>query len=506
MTGEWERPPLPDPEDWVAAPGRMTGRNSTAVLPAVGIPRPARVSPPAADTRGDTPAGRPFAEVDLGPLLSTGVRPPDLLCGGLLYAGGLHTITGPPDAGKTFVALSWMLQLLRDGHTVMFLDEEGGADLTAEKLLALGTTEADVCQFRYIPFPGRAWSTGDVLMLRARVDDTRPALILWDSAAVFLARAGLDENAAADVTRFWTDVLQPLAREHGAAVLVIDHDTKSGEASRYARGSGSKLAATDVAWKLEALRPFSRDQDGVLRLTVAKDRRGWLARAHRITVTRNPLAFTLGDDTGAGATDPDDMPPARRKLLEALTAEGQTARQLVDAIAKRHGHGLTRQTVSRELGTLADAGLADRTDQGPGHPALWLRPVSGTPSPGNQRTSNPSHYGSGSKPVAGPPGGTPRPEPQNRRSNPSHDTLGDTPPTGPAGVGVTVAPSFRTGDGTTPPADPAPRWLAGGPAPRPARDLRPPCDPADRAHAPCWDPETMDGRCFTPAPQEEPGQ
>jgi DNA-binding transcriptional ArsR family regulator len=47
--------------------------------------------------------------------------------------------------------------------------------------------------------------------------------------------------------------------------------------------------------------------------------------------------------------------------------------ELVDRIAERHGHGLTRETVSRALGALEKVGLADRIDQGRGKPALWLK-------------------------------------------------------------------------------------------------------------------------------------
>ena len=96
---------------------------------------------------------------------------------------------------------------------------------------------------RYFPFPARTWNAYDVIMLRELLDDIKPGIVLWDSSAAFLSRAGLDENSAADVTRFWSQVLTPIAREHGAAVLVVDHDTKNGEASRFARGSGAKLAA-----------------------------------------------------------------------------------------------------------------------------------------------------------------------------------------------------------------------------------------------------------------------
>ena len=55
----------------------------------------------------------------------------------------------------------------------------------------------------------------------------------------------------------------PCARRGGAAVIAIDHDTKSAEPSRYARGCAGKFAATDVAYKIEPVRPFSRGTDGI---------------------------------------------------------------------------------------------------------------------------------------------------------------------------------------------------------------------------------------------------
>jgi hypothetical protein len=85
-----------------------------------------------------TAPGRHFREYDLAALVRDGVPPPELLAGNLLYAGGLHSISRPPDCGKTTIALWRMLRHVRDGRQVAFLDEEGGAELVAEKLIALG--------------------------------------------------------------------------------------------------------------------------------------------------------------------------------------------------------------------------------------------------------------------------------------------------------------------------------------------------------------------------------
>lgn len=325
----------------------------------------------------ESPAGEPRAslrEHDLAGLVRDGVPPPDLLCGDLLYAGGLHSIAGPPDCGKTTIALWWMLRHIRAGGTVAFLDEEGGDELVAEKLIALGATPEEAGQIRYFPFPARSWNPYDVMILRELLDTIKPGIVLWDSSAAFLSRAGLDENSAADVTRFWSVVLTPIAREHGSAVLVVDHDTKNGEASRFARGSGAKLAATDVAFKVSIVQAFDRTTNGVLRMQVTKDRRGWLHRWHEIGVNTGSgmrLVFTETSPDGEGLPADQKLTPADRKVQEALTDMPSTAREITDRIVAAHGHGLKRQTLSESLNKLLRGGAADRLDQGAGRAALW---------------------------------------------------------------------------------------------------------------------------------------
>ena len=311
------------------------------------------------------PASRALAVIDLEPATEH-IDPPSLICGDLLYLGGVHTLSGPPDCGKTTLACWWMLECVRRGGRVLFLDEEGGREVVSEKFQALGARPGE--RIGYAAFPGRSWTTADLAMLSDVLTERRPDMVAWDSSAAFLARAGLDENAAADVTGFYARVLTPAARLHNAAVLVIDHDTKNGEASRYARGSGAKLAATDVAFKIAPVKPFSIGESGVSTLTVSKDRRGWLHRSHECAFISSDVTLSVRVTQSAPPGEDDgDLGPADKKVLGALDSRPRSIPELTERIALEHGHGLRRETMSRSLNKLMRLGLSDKIAGNQGH-------------------------------------------------------------------------------------------------------------------------------------------
>lgn len=315
-----------------------------------------------------------FAFGDLAALMRKGVMLPKLICGELLYAGGLHTLAGAPDAGKTFLTWWWALTVLRDGGTVVVFDEESGLEITADKLLALDADPDEISRLHYCEFPHRTWGDADLVALADVMTARRPDLVIWDSSAAFLAHAGLDEDHAPEVTRFWARVLSPCARTFGAAVLVIDHDTKAkGAMSRYARGSGAKLAMTDVAFKLSAIAPFSRTQPGKLTLTVTKDRRGVLHRDHTITVTPAsadaPLTFAM---TAATPIPVTGLPQMQAHFLDVLSSEPATRTDLINRVQMQHGRGYSPPRASNALNALLKAGLADKIMDG--RTALWSLP------------------------------------------------------------------------------------------------------------------------------------
>ncbi len=323
-----------------------------------------------------------WRRMTIGAVMTAGIPKPKIL-ENLLYSGKLHSLAGPPEAGKTVLSLHLAIAVMRMGLNVLFWDEEGGGLQTASILQSLGAEPELVDKrFFYFPFPGSQWTPKDCEELDTLMRDVKPRLAIWDSSAAMMGLAGVDENHPGEVTRFWGNVYAPVARVHGCAVLVLDHDTKNGGTeSRYARGSGAKLAGVDVGIKVEPLRPFTRAQDGLLALSVTKDRAGWLHRNWRVKVSHDPLRLFFTKSSEAQPDKGTGLSPAQQKLLDVLTDMPSTVAQLVDRVVERFGHGLRHDTVQREMNALMNGGLADRADQGAGRAALWM--AKKTSSPGD---------------------------------------------------------------------------------------------------------------------------
>jgi hypothetical protein len=299
---------------------------------------------------------------------------------GALYRGKVHWLQGEPESGKSVLAYAEAAHLIARGETVVVFDEEAGEADVADKLRALGAQPQAVQQrLLYFGPEGR-----DLLRhagrLRQMVAERRPALVVLDSAGVFLALSGLDENKNPDVTRFIVRVLLPLAHDLGAGVVVLDHLTKKDtddNDSRYARGAGDKLSRVDVSYRVWAQQPFSRTSTGVVMLRCAKDRTGVIGRGNTCrvaVVTGNGrielLPSWLSRDeerqlrlemTGG---NPED------RVLQALTEAGGplTTTALAEAI------GRDRTTTSRLLNQMLREDRLLVEQSGRGSEKQWRLP------------------------------------------------------------------------------------------------------------------------------------
>ncbi len=272
--------------------------------------------------------------VDLAPVLTGEVidpepsilARPDGVC--LLYNAKLHQGSGEPESCKGWLALLAVAQLLDRRERVVYIDFEDSEASIVARLRALGCSATSILDsFTYVrphePLAPDARAQLDAILSLA------PALVVIDGVTEALTLHGLDLGDNTDVAK-WLELLPRPAARAGAAVLLIDHVVKDKESrGRYALGAQHKLAGIDVAYSLEVIEPFGRGREGLVKVTVQKDRPGFV-RQH--AGENNRVAdMRLRSDTETGAvsvelTPPDQAPVFRptvlmRRISEAVAAE-----------------------------------------------------------------------------------------------------------------------------------------------------------------------------------------
>jgi hypothetical protein len=175
-------------------------------------------------------------------------------------------------------------------------------------------------------------------------------------------------------------VPRALARE-GLAVLLLDHVAKDREArGRTAIGAQHKLAGVDVCYMLDIVQRFGKNLSGLSRLTVTKDRPGYIRAASagrklagdveihsedkEVVVSINPVEYREPDSLG--------LTPAQRRVFDALPAgpPGSFPGQIGDEVVRQGWEqGLHRATIWKALQFLNQAGLADSAE------SRWWRRV-----------------------------------------------------------------------------------------------------------------------------------
>ena len=220
-------------------------------------------------------------------------------------------------------------------------------------------------------------------LLAEHLDVVRPHLVVLDP--LYLAAAGADGKDLYAMGRL-LERPQHLCERVGTALFVVTHFNRSREARGATRITGAGPAewgrviigaavlarstdpdtlATSVLAELEVIGGEIPDRTLRVRRVIQAEDPEDLDSALRYSVD---LVTTDAEDDHAtmgpvGGTS-TDLPPAARKLLEALRALGRpgTTRELVDKISELHGHGLRRETVSRHLNAMLRDNLVDCLD------------------------------------------------------------------------------------------------------------------------------------------------
>jgi len=227
---------------------------------------------------------RDFFPVDLDPILAGNLEPPSPSflrradgCR-LLYTGMLHWVASEPEAGKSWLALLAVKELLEARKRVVYFDYEMYPQEIVRRLRSLGLSRGNFAGLEYIRPPGRM--SDEILQFYGSSTEGAPALftnvslVVFDACTEAMAADGFDPLDNVQVAK-WLQRAPRLAQRLGAAVLVLDHVPKDRDGrGRYAIGAQHKLAQTDVQYSLYNTQPFAPGRTGLSAIAVQKDRPG----------------------------------------------------------------------------------------------------------------------------------------------------------------------------------------------------------------------------------------
>ena len=231
----------------------------------------------------------------------------------LLYAGKVHSIHGETESGKSLVLQAEVARLLMLGERVVIIDYESTAATVVGRLLQMGVPPGMIRSgLAYIRPERSPLDPAEAESWHALLDQPT-ALVILDGVTEALSTMGRSTNDNDEVTDWVRRVPRQMAQRTGAAVVLVDHVTKSTEGrGRFAIGAQAKLATLDGAsYSLEVVEPLGRGMRGTLRLWVGKDREG-AVRPHCGRFKpgdRTQLAATIVVDSTAGPITMEVQPP-----------------------------------------------------------------------------------------------------------------------------------------------------------------------------------------------------
>ncbi|GAA2037457.1 hypothetical protein GCM10009740_31590 [Terrabacter terrae] len=227
----------------------------------------------------------------------------------LLYPSAVHSISGEPESGKSWIALIAAAQTLRhttDEH-VTYVDFEDRAGRVIPRLVNLGApAQAIIERFHYIR-PSQALDAAGRKLLDQCA--TQSSLAIIDGVTEAMTMHGLSLLDNEDAARY-LDLLPRHLADQGPAVLQIDHVVKDSEKQgRWAIGAGHKLAGLDgAAYGVKVLEPFGRGKIGRAAIAVHKDRPGAVREIALGNAVAHLVIDSRGESMAAWLEEPSSLP------------------------------------------------------------------------------------------------------------------------------------------------------------------------------------------------------
>jgi hypothetical protein len=227
----------------------------------------------------------------------------------LVYAGRVNSLFGESGSGKTWATYAALGEVVAHGGRVIVIDLEDNAAGFVGRMGTMGLDRETMTKLVTYLAPESAWDGEMARWFLALAAELRPELVIIDSTGEALALQALRGNED-DAVSLWFRVFPRLIADRtGAAVLLVDHVPKSPDApTGFAIGSQRKRAAVNgAAYRLDAIRAPSRDNEGLLKLVVAKDRHGTRATGTTAALVRMTPNATGGLTLGVENPSPDGI-------------------------------------------------------------------------------------------------------------------------------------------------------------------------------------------------------
>jgi hypothetical protein len=195
----------------------------------------------------------------------------------MLYPGMVHSFQGESESGKSMVAQAETARQLKAGNRCLYVDFESDPVTVVNRLLMLGaSSEAILKNLEYIRPDVDPRGLADESGAWESILASRYTLAVIDGVTEAFAVFGVKSIDNDEVTAWGRSVPRKLAAKTGAAVVVIDHVTKSSEGrGRFAIGAQAKMSyLTGASYMVEIISPIGVGMTGKLALRVGKDRPG----------------------------------------------------------------------------------------------------------------------------------------------------------------------------------------------------------------------------------------
>jgi hypothetical protein len=264
----------------------------------------------------------------------------------LFYRGKVNGLIGESESGKTWVALLCVMQALRGGISVAYLDFEDTAPGIISRLRSMGASDDDLHYLTYIG-PDETLGTAARVDLAEAIAKWAPELIILDGFNAAMTLLGLELTDNTDATKFSQTLLKPLART-GACLVYVDHVPKNKD-QRAKGGIGAQAKrsmTTGCALAVDVVSAFGRGMTGRLRLTVDKDRPGHV-RAIAVEAQHVGEAILTSLSTGE-VTVEIERTATKEEMGGAQEREMRT--QIMRVIASHGDNGAFRKNIADGMG------------------------------------------------------------------------------------------------------------------------------------------------------------